>query len=323
MDSSLPKVQSRPLNTLVHLIAGTLAGINVVIVGHPFDTLKVRLQTQPNDKPIYNGFVDCFKKTIKWEGVSGLYKGVQSPLIGQMFFRANMFLAFFKAKNYLSNNGTRALSNIDMYIAGGFAWGIGAIIECPIDVLKTQLQIQIIKSKIIKDYKPEFNGIRELASKIWENNKIRGFYQGFSAQLLRNVPAGSLHFGTFELYRKLTAERLNCRVGELSIIHSLIGGGIGGLLYWVPFFPIDVIKSTIQADSPYKRQYYGLLSTSRKLYQEGGYKRFYKGFTPCLIRAVPANAVLLLTSSYISEHLRILLNLTDHGYSINIEINYF
>lgn len=28
-------------------------GISVTLVGHPFDTLKVRLQTQPVDKPIY------------------------------------------------------------------------------------------------------------------------------------------------------------------------------------------------------------------------------------------------------------------------------
>jgi solute carrier family 25 carnitine/acylcarnitine transporter 20/29 len=31
------------------------------------------------------------------------------------------------------------------------------------------------------------------------------------------------------------------------------------------------------------------------LWQEGGIKRFYRGFTPCLIRAAPANGVMLLT----------------------------
>ena len=31
------------------------------------------------------------------------------------------------------------------------------------------------------------------------------------------------------------------------------------------------------------------------LWGEGGIKRFYKGFTPCLIRAGPANGVMLLT----------------------------
>jgi solute carrier family 25 carnitine/acylcarnitine transporter 20/29 len=31
------------------------------------------------------------------------------------------------------------------------------------------------------------------------------------------------------------------------------------------------------------------------LWQEGGVKRFYRGFTPCLMRAAPANGIMLLT----------------------------
>lgn len=38
---------------------------NVTYTGHPFDTVKVRLQTQPTEKPLYNGVADCVKKTIQ------------------------------------------------------------------------------------------------------------------------------------------------------------------------------------------------------------------------------------------------------------------
>ena len=289
----------------VDIIAGTIAGINVTLVGHPFDTLKVRLQTQPFDKPIYNGLVDCFKKTIKWEGVSGLYKGMSSPLFGQMFFRANLFLAYFQAKRVLTKNNTVKLSTFNMYLAGGIGWGWGAVIETPIDFCKTQLQIQIIKSKTLKDFKPEYSGFGDLISKIYKLNGISGFYQGFGPQLMRNIPSGALHLGTFELYRTKVAERKKCLVKDLPIIYSIIGGGMGGLLYWVPSFPIDVIKSSIQADSPHKdkKKFKGISHAAKILYQEGGISRFYRGFTPCLIRAIPANSVLLLTSSWLSEHL--------------------
>ena len=62
--------------TAQNSLSGTVAGIAVCLVGHPFDTLKVRLQTQPVSKPVYNGLFDCFMKTLKWEGLSGFYKGV-------------------------------------------------------------------------------------------------------------------------------------------------------------------------------------------------------------------------------------------------------
>jgi solute carrier family 25 carnitine/acylcarnitine transporter 20/29 len=37
------------------------------------------------------------------------------------------------------------------------------------------------------------------------------------------------------------------------------------------------------------------MTTASKLWAEGGVKRFYKGFTPCILRAMPANGVMLLT----------------------------
>lgn len=44
---------SRLKQVLRDVFAGTMGGISVTMVGHPFDTIKVRLQTQPMDKPIY------------------------------------------------------------------------------------------------------------------------------------------------------------------------------------------------------------------------------------------------------------------------------
>lgn len=290
---------------LVDVFAGTIAGINVTFVGHPFDTLKVRLQTQPQDKPIYKGLSDCFWKTIKWEGPLGLYKGVQAPLVGQMFFRANLFLAFGEAKRWFSNNGQRTIKLYEYYIAGGFAWGIAALAECPIDFFKTQMQIQIIASQRNPNLKLEFDGMFDCFKKILARKGIIGCYQGFGIHLMRNFPAGAVHLGTFELIRLKYAEKLNCKVNELPIKLNLLAGSIGGILFWLLFFPLDVMKSAIQADSPWKenRKYKNILDCFNKLKTEGGIKRFYRGLSPCLMRACPANAVLLYTSSYISENL--------------------
>lgn len=58
----------------------------------------MRLQTQPTTKPLYTGAVDCFKKIVQGEGVGGLYKGMSSPMVGQMAFRATYFAAFAESK---------------------------------------------------------------------------------------------------------------------------------------------------------------------------------------------------------------------------------
>ena len=53
------------------------------LVGHPFDTVKVRLQT--TEKSHFRGPVDCLMQTLRKEGFAGLYKGATPPLVGWMF----------------------------------------------------------------------------------------------------------------------------------------------------------------------------------------------------------------------------------------------
>jgi solute carrier family 25 carnitine/acylcarnitine transporter 20/29 len=61
-------------------MVGGFGGICAVLVGHPFDLIKVRLQTA--EKGVYTGALDVAKKTIARDGLRGLYRGVGAPLIG-------------------------------------------------------------------------------------------------------------------------------------------------------------------------------------------------------------------------------------------------
>ncbi len=84
------------VRTAKNLFSGLMGGVANCLTGHPFDTLKVRLQTQPSSNPVYTGVIDCCVKTLRSEGIGGLYKGVGSPLVGQMIFRGTLFTAYFQ-----------------------------------------------------------------------------------------------------------------------------------------------------------------------------------------------------------------------------------
>lgn len=49
-------------------VAGGVGGVCAVVVGHPFDLVKVRLQTA--ERGVYTGAIDVVKKTIAREGVA-------------------------------------------------------------------------------------------------------------------------------------------------------------------------------------------------------------------------------------------------------------
>eukprot|EP00210_Caulerpa_lentillifera_P006092 g5820.t1 len=295
------------MKVLGDVVAGTAGGLSVTCVGHPFDTLKVRLQTQPTNPPVYNGLVDCLKKTIQWEGAGGLYKGVAAPLAGQLFFRASLFTAFGASKRYLASNPdgtTRKLTNFDFYKAGAMTGLAAAFTETPIDFYKSQIQVQIIKAKSDPNYKPPFTNTVDVVKQTIKANGFRGPFQGLSTTILRNIPGNSVYLGSFQVMKEMAAERLQCKTSQLPSSILLSAAGLGGILFWLTVYPLDVMKSAMMSDSIHKseRMYPTLMTTAKKLYEEGGIKRFYRGFSPCLVRAAPANAAMLFTVEKVSNY---------------------
>lgn len=68
MSWTVGDIRSHPL---ISFCAGGVGGVCLVLTGHPFDTIKVRIQTapkpRPGEVPIFTGSLDCFKKTVSKE----------------------------------------------------------------------------------------------------------------------------------------------------------------------------------------------------------------------------------------------------------------
>ena len=63
------------LNPNINLIAGGFGGLCSLVVGFPFDTVKVRLQTLPSNINQNSAF-RCFKNIIIHEGPFALFRGL-------------------------------------------------------------------------------------------------------------------------------------------------------------------------------------------------------------------------------------------------------
>ena len=75
---------------LIPVSAGMISSIAVVTCMTPFDVVSTRLYNQGTSASgkglLYRGFVDCFVKIFKQEGVMGFYKGV-----GPHYFRVGPY----------------------------------------------------------------------------------------------------------------------------------------------------------------------------------------------------------------------------------------
>jgi hypothetical protein len=61
--------QQQHVTAWKEFVGGTVGGIAGVLVGHPFDTIKVRLQAQSSHHPEYRGVRHCFAHIARTEGV--------------------------------------------------------------------------------------------------------------------------------------------------------------------------------------------------------------------------------------------------------------
>ena len=72
---------SSGLSQIRSFVAGGFGGVCAVVVGHPFDLVKVRLQTA--EKGVYSSAIDVVRKSVAKDGLRrGLYAGVSAPLVG-------------------------------------------------------------------------------------------------------------------------------------------------------------------------------------------------------------------------------------------------
>ncbi|KAL4735688.1 mitochondrial carrier domain-containing protein [Aspergillus similis] len=273
--------------------AGGVGGVCAVIVGHPFDLVKVRMQTAA--RGVYSGAIDVVKKTVAREGlVRGLYAGVSAPLVGVTPMFAVSFWGYDLGKTLVSSlsevevkNNTPQYSIAQVSAAGFFSAIPMTLITAPFERVKVLLQIQG-QNPPPPGQKPKYSGGVDVVRQLYKEGGIRSVFRGSAMTLARDGPGSAAYFAAYEyIKRSLTPKDANGNVtGDLSLPAVLAAGGAAGIAMWIPVFPVDTVKSRLQS-APGKPTIGG---TIRSVYAAGGFKAFFPGFGPALARAVPANA---------------------------------
>ncbi|ORZ17085.1 mitochondrial carrier domain-containing protein [Absidia repens] len=295
------------------------------VVEYPFDTVKVRLQTQPMDQPHYTGAMQCIAKTIRQEGVTGLFKGMSLPIIGAMMENATLFVGYRQVqrliRSYTGNyDENTPLSMNQLLLAGAGSGALVSFVLTPVELIKCKLQIQ----QHHHDNHPQqrYRGPMHLLSHLWRQQGILGYYRGFMATMLRETFGSMFWFGAYEYTcatfldrrRQLLVEKGRessssspvLTKKDLTSVELMIGGAMGGIGYNVSMFPVDVIKSISQTDEELRKgpaRSFGQIA--RAIYRDAGIKGFYRGCGITALRSAPTSAIIFLTYEQLTQHVEI------------------
>jgi solute carrier family 25 carnitine/acylcarnitine transporter 20/29 len=226
------------------LVAGTFAGFGICAVGHPFDTLKVLLQTQPEH---YKGMGDAFRQTVKRYGFGGLYRGVASPLVGMGIFNAVQFAVFGWAKAVATDGGAAVTPGRIAAAAAGTGLVV-AFVESPQDLFKCQMQ----SAGVDLNGKPRYASTADCVRTIVRERGYVGTLQGIGATMARNLVGVTAYFYFYEVARLYMAA--GAPVSTLSPLQVMLAGGLGGVGYVrlrrAPRAPHTRAPRSIKPDTP-------------------------------------------------------------------------
>lgn len=285
-----------PQKLLEELVYGSIAGAGMCLVGHPFDTLKTRMQADRLS------LSKAYRQIAHKEGLKAFYKGMSTPFGTIPIINSIIFTTYEISKEYFENEGKTGLEYVAL--SGAIAGLANSYIIGPVELIKIKMQMQ----------KSSQNTLSPMSCfwSIIQRNGVKGLFQGSVATLLAEAPAYMAQFLIYEFVKRRflspgtffgkepTTHDSHLNGDQKAAQHItgwrvMVAGGLSGYFCWFTCLPADVIKTKIQFREagfyPSRFGDGGILHVSKRIWATDGIKGFYRGFSAISGRAVLSNAI--------------------------------
>ncbi|RGB30753.1 mitochondrial carrier domain-containing protein [Rhizophagus diaphanus] len=294
--TAAPVKTEKPLPFLFHFTAGGIAGTSEILVMYPLDVVKTRFQLQVSGAggEAYTSIMDCFKKIIKNEGFSRLYRGILPPILVEAPKRAIKFSANEQYSTLFKKIYGKDKMNQSLSIQAGISAGCTeAVVIVPFELVKIRLQDKGNAGK----YKGTFDAI----TKIIKHEGPLALYNGLEATVWRHATWNGGYFGVIFSIRRSLPKAEN---KQQQLRNNFIAGAIGGTVGTILNTPFDVVKTRIQNDSGAVKKYNWTLPAVKIVAQEEGFGALYKGFVPKVLRLGPGGGILLVVFDQVTTWMK-------------------
>ena len=163
-------------------VSGGIAGTSIDLVLFPIDSIKTRLQASSTQKNFVRSAADISK-----------YKGLASAMAASFPCAATFWLSYEYSKFAMRNLMPNQNIHIQHLIASSIAEVCQAVVRCPFEVVKQNMQIGAFTTT--------GQAIRHIYS---EKGVQRGFYAGFTSFVLRDIPFSAIQFPLYELLKMIS-----------------------------------------------------------------------------------------------------------------------
>ena len=289
---------------LAQTLAGAGAGAFPAILLYPLDFVKVRLEASQHKLTL----LDCISCIIREEGCCAFYHGLMPSLVGASISWAVYFTLYANAKvRYLSLHvgGQGSLPWVCNMMSSCEAGVLTTLLTNPIWLIKTRMQLHSSATKhahceVVCDQAHSHVGPLDCLVRVIREEGMFALWKGIVPALWL-VSHGMVQMMLYEKLKQSfegnqggsvhkSGEQDN-NVHKIGSLGFLVMGSLSKAGASLATFPLEVIKTRLQAPRHTACQYNGFIDCATKILQDEGICSFYKGFFPNIVRVMPASAL--------------------------------
>jgi solute carrier family 25 carnitine/acylcarnitine transporter 20/29 len=234
-----------------------------------------------------------------------LYKGIGGPLVTVGMVQSVNFAVYDSCRRMLYNldhpqdhnthgNSNAYLHHDSLYNVAASSMVAGSILACftsPMLIVKTQQQVH-------------GHSFRRAVQEMIRPDKaaplqFRNMFVGFGIHSFSEIIGRAVYFVTYEhLKRSLFQYRVR-QDPDLLVVNlqdRMASAAVSGILCWAAIFPIDAVRCRLYAERPSvhtSRTRLTAVHMARNMWQQAGWRAFYRGFGVTVLRAGPVAAAVL------------------------------
>lgn len=179
-----------------NLASGGAAGALSLLFVYSLDYARTRLaadakSSKKGGERQFNGLIDVYKKTLKSDGVAGLYRGFMPSVVGIMVYRG-LYFGMYDSLKPLLLTGSLDGSFLASFLLGWAVTTGASTCSYPLDTVRRRMMMT--SGQAVK-----YNGAFDCLKKIIAAEGVASLFKGCGANILRGV-AGA---GVISMYDQL------------------------------------------------------------------------------------------------------------------------
>ncbi|TKR81165.1 hypothetical protein L596_015088 [Steinernema carpocapsae] len=127
-------------------------------------------------------------------------------------------------------------------------------------------------------------GLSSAMRMLYAEGGIRGFWRGNGINVIKIAPESAIKFMAYEQAKRVI-QRLKGNT-DLTIYERFLAGSTAGAISQTLIYPMEVLKTRLALRRTGQLDH-GLLNFAQRMYQNEGFKCFYKGYVPNLLGIIP------------------------------------